>query len=174
MTLTFEPADTARDRETLLRYNIGYVDWIADHVSARFSISLTDLLGCPIPDYVEGALDKLCAGTPPEGVFYLVRREGEPVGMGGLRTVREGIAEMKRVYVSPEGRGGGTGAKIVERLIADAKSFGHREMWLDTAPFMTSAHRLYEAQGFTDIPAYPEVEVPEGLRGDWRFMGRAL
>jgi hypothetical protein len=35
---------------------------------------------------------------------------------------------------------------------------------------MTSAHRLYEAAGFVDIPAYADAEVPEALHHDWRFM----
>lgn len=174
MSLTFDIADPVKDRDDLLRLNIAYVEWIADAVSKRFGVSLVDVLGMPIPDYVAGALDKLCENAPPRGVFYVVRKGGAVAGMGGLRPVREGVVEMKRVYVPPTQRGGGFGARIVERLIADARTFGYARMMLDTGPFMVSAHRLYEAAGFTDIPAYPEAEVPSSLHHDWRFMELAL
>ena len=90
--------------------------------------------------------------------------------MGGLRSIRNGVGEIKRIYVSRASRGGGIGAKILDRLVHDAQSFGYHELVLETGPFMTSAHRLYEAAGFADIPPYAEAEVPEALHRDWRFM----
>lgn len=174
MSLAFDQADPVSDREHLLRFNVDYLSWISDAVEARFGISLAEQLGMPIPDYVAGALGKLCEKRPPEGVFYMVRSDGRVVGMGGLRPVRPGVAEMKRVYVPPEERGGGFGARIVERLIEDARGFGYASLWLDTGPFMTSAHRLYEAAGFEDIPAYPEAEPPQAVHPVWRFMGLTL
>lgn len=170
MSLDFERADLVRDRDVLLRFNVEYLNWIGDAVQARFGLSLTELLGMPIPDYIEGALDKLCAGTPPEGVFYVVRDGEVAVGMGGLRRLGDGVGEIKRIYVPSNVRGGGFGGKILARLMLDARAFGYRELVLDTGPFMTSAHRLYEAAGFADIAPYSEAEVPEALHHDWRFM----
>lgn len=40
----------------------------------------------------------------------------------------------------------------------------------DSGPFMTSAHRLYQAEGFRDCEAYEGAEVPEHLRHNRRFM----
>lgn len=170
MHLDFVAADLTRDRPVLLRFNVEYLNWIGEAVRERFGLSLPDLLGASIPDYVEAALDKLCAGTPPAGVFYVVLEGGAAVGMGGLRRVREGVGEIKRIYVPHAVRGGGVGAKILDRLMRDARAFGYRELVLDTGPFMTSAHRLYEAAGFVDIPPYAEAELPEALHHDWRFM----
>lgn len=170
MDLTFDRADLDRDRDILFGFNVAYLEWIAAAIAERFSLSLSDLLGAPIPDYIDGALDKLCEGTPPNGVFYLTRVDGAPAGMGGLRRVRDGVGEIKRIYVPETMRGGGLGARILERLMADARAFGYRELVLDTGPFMTSAHRLYEAVGFVDIAPYPEAEIPEALHADWRFM----
>lgn len=108
------------------------------------------------------------------GDFYIganiVFDEEVALGMGGLRRMRDGVGEIKRIYVSPASRGGGVGAKILARLMRDAKSFGYNEIMLETGPFMTSAHPIYEAAGFMDIPPYAEAEVPEALRHDWRFM----
>jgi hypothetical protein len=62
------------------------------------------------------------------------------------------------------------GARVLARLMDDARAFGYRELLLESAPFMKSAHRLYEAAGFTDIAPFVEAEVPEALTHDWRFM----
>lgn len=171
MALTFAPANLALDREVLTRFNIDYINWVAEGVRRRFDISLTDLLGMTIPDYAAGALDKLCENAPPIGVFHIVRRGESAVGMSGLRPVREGVAEIKRIYVPSALRGQGVGDAILQRLMQEARAFGYRRVVLESAPFMTSAHRLYEAMGFLDIAPYAKAEVPEALRHDWRFMG---
>lgn len=170
MALEFERADLTRDRSVLTQFNIEYLDWIGVSVQERFGLSLPALLGASIPTYVEGALDKLCAGTPPSGVFYVVADGDAAVGMGGLRRLRDGVAEIKRIYVPKAIRGVGIGLQILNRLMADARTFGFAEVMLDTGPFMTSAHRLYEAAGFVDVPPYSEAEVPAALHHDWRFM----
>lgn len=174
MEITFEPADAHRDRTVLTQLNIEYLDWLDENVQHDFGISLPALLGQPIPDYVAATLDKLCEAEPPEGVFYTVRRDGRVVGMGGVRRTSDGASEMKRVFVRPDQRGGGLGAIIVQRLILDATSYGYASMRLDSGPFMTSAHRLYEAEGFRDRPIYDGAEVPSELHHNWRFMERPL
>lgn len=174
MTVTFERADAGRDRTALIALNIQYLEWLEQNISRDFDLDLTTLLGASIPDYVASALDKLCAAQPPEGVFYIIRRDGRPAGMGGVRRLADGASEMKRVFVSPDQRGGGLGLIVVKRLIADAEAFGYTTMRLESGPFMTSAHRLYEAEGFRDRDVYEGAEVPSGLHHNWRFMERAL
>jgi GNAT superfamily N-acetyltransferase len=158
----------------LTALNVEYLDWLDASIRHDFGLELPALLGQPVPEYVAATVDKLCAASPPEGVFYTVRRAGQVVGMGGLRRTVDGASEMKRVFVRPDQRGGGLGAVIVRRLIADAASFGYASMRLDSGPFMTSAHRLYEAEGFRDRPIYDGAEVPVELHHDWRFMERSL
>lgn len=170
----FRIAEPARDRDALLALNTAYVGWIGEEVAKAFGVHLPDVLGMPIPDYVAGALDKLCEHRPPRGVFYVVEREGVAAGMGGLRPILPGVVEMKRVYVPPSQRGHGLGAQIVSRLVSDARSFGYSTMLLETGPFMTSAHRLYEAAGFADRAPYLEAEVPAEFHTRWRFMQAVL
>lgn len=174
MAITFEPADPRRDRVVLTELNVAYLDWLDANIRQAFGLDLPALLGQPIVDYVDATLDKLCAAKPPEGVFYLVRRDGSVVGMGGVRRTVDGASEMKRVFVRQDRRGGGLGSTIVRRLVADATSFGYASMRLDSGPFMTSAHRLYEAEAFRDRPIYDGAEVPSELHHDWRFMERSL
>ena len=170
----FVPTDPVEHRAELIALNVEYMAWVLAGIEHAFGTSPQDLLGQSIPDYVAGKLESVCGAPPPQGVFYLVRFDGALAGMGGLRRLRDGVAELKRVYVRPACRGARLGATIVERLLADARAFGYREVWLDSAPFMASAHRLYEAAGFTDCSPYPETEVPPQLRDRWRFMARVL
>ncbi|TDT16975.1 acetyltransferase (GNAT) family protein [Ilumatobacter fluminis] len=170
MPTTFEPADAGRDRAVLTELNVAYLDWLDASIQQTFGLDLPALLNQPIVEYVEATLGALCAAEPPEGVFYLVRRDGAAVGMGGVRRTTDEAAEMKRVFVRPSQRGTGLGADIVRRLVSDARSFGYTSMRLDSGPFMTAAHRLYEAEGFRDRPIYAGAEVPSELHHDWRFM----
>lgn len=170
----FVPTDPVAHRAELITLNVEYMEWVLAGIERSFGTSPQDLLGQPIADYVAAKLDSVCGAPPPQGVFYLVRLGGALAGMGGLRRVRDGVAELKRVYVRPACRGARLGATIVERLLADARAFGYCHVWLDSAPFMTSAHRLYEAAGFTDCPPYQEAEVSPRLHERWRFMARAL
>lgn len=172
--IDFMPTDPVAHRAELIALNVEYMQWVLDGVERAFGTSPQALLGQSIPDYVAGKIESVCGAPPPQGVFYLVRLDGQLAGMGGLRRVRDGVAELKRVYVRPACRGARLGAAIVDRLLQDARGFGYREAWLDSAPFMAAAHRLYEAAGFADRAPYPETEVPPALRDRWRFMARVL
>lgn len=174
MVITFEPADARRDHAVLTELNVEYLDWAGVNIRRDFEIDLPSLLEQSIEEYVAATLDKLCAPQPPEGVFYIVRYDGQVAGMGGVRPVGVGVSEMKRVFVRPQQRGGGLGIAIVRRLIADATSFGYASMRLESGPFMTSAHRLYESEGFRDRTIYDGAEVPAELHHNWRFMERRL
>jgi len=174
MTISFEQADVERDRAALVGLNVQYLEWLEQNIRRDFGLEMTSMLGVPIPDYVATTLDKLCAAQPPVGVFYIIRRDGQPAGMGGVRRTPDGASEMKRVFVRPDQRGGGLGTIIVKRLIADAEAFGYSAMRLDSGPFMTSAHKLYEAEGFRDRQPYEGAEVPADVRHNWRFMERPL
>jgi len=170
----FVPTDPVAHRAELIALNVEYMEWVLAGIERAFGTPAQEVLGQSIPDYVAGKIESVCGAPPPQGVFYLVHLDGELAGMGGLRRVRDGVAELKRIYVRPACRGARLGATIIERLLADARAFGYREVWLDSAPFMASAHRLSEAAGFSDCAPYPETEVPPQLRDRWRFMARVL
>jgi len=171
---TFIPANLAMHRDALLRINIEYMLWVTGEMEKAFALSTVDLIRLPVPEYVASMIDKVCGDVPPRGAFYLIERQGEIAGMGGLRWVRKGVAEIKRIYVRPAHRGAGLGEAILHRVLDDAAAFGYRSVVLDSAPFMRSAQRLYESAGFVDRAPYAETEVPAALHNAWRFMERSL
>lgn len=167
-------ADPLLDRADLIQLNIEYLSWVFGEVEKTFGVPAGDVVGMPVDEYVPTIIDKVCGAPPPEGIFYLIRADGRLAGMGGLRCLSPGAAEIKRIYVRPEFRGMKLGQQMLERLLSDATSFGYRAVYLDTGLFMKSAHRLYEDYGFLDCTAYEGVEVPSVFHCQWRFMRRLL
>jgi GNAT superfamily N-acetyltransferase len=180
-TPVFHQANPITDRAALLALNTEYMAWVVDGLKQSTGAAPPVIMRMGLVPYVASVLDKLCAQTPPQGVFYVVMLDGAVAGMGGLRRVGDaadgasaGVAEIKRVYVRPAFRGRQLGRAIVQRLMADARGFGYQRVCLDSAPFMQAAQRLYEALGFVDCAAYEGTEVPVALNASWRFMAREL
>jgi putative acetyltransferase len=95
--------------------------------------------------------------APPSGALLLAKSTstGEAIGCVGLRPLQpEGTCEMKRLFVSPEGRGTGVGKALAEAVVVEAKRLGYRRMVLDTLGSMTTPLKLYRGLGFRDIEPY--------------------
>lgn len=94
--------------------------------------------------------------------------------MGALRQIKKDIGEIKRMYIRPTYRRQGYGKDLLYKLLHKAKEFGYHSIYLDSAPFMITAHRLYRSFGFIEREEYPETEVPQQLRSKWLFMEKIL
>lgn len=80
---------------------------------------------------------------------------GRPAGVVAFRPIAPGIAEMKRLFVSPDARGLGMGHGLVEAALSHAAACGHRALRLSTLPAaMPAADALYRALGFRVIAPY--------------------
>jgi putative acetyltransferase len=89
----------------------------------------------------------------PKGCVLLAETDGGVVGCVAMRQVTAAICEMKRLYVRPDARGKHLGRKLAERLIAEARAAGYREMRLDVQAKFLPARKLYADLGF--VPAEP-------------------
>lgn len=109
--------------------------------------------------------------APPRGVLLIARNgAGRAVACAALRPIEPaGTCEMKRLYVTAEGRGLGLGKRLVETLFDEARRIGYREMRLDTLPSMTEAVALYRRFGFEPMEAYYDTPVAGTL-----FMRKVL
>jgi len=107
---------------------------------------------------------------PPKGILLVAFEDDLPAGCACTRTIGEGIAELKRMYVRPSHRRKGIGATLVEESIRRVRQLDYKEIRLDSAGFMADAHRVYKSHGFREIPPYNESEIPEEYRKHWVFM----
>lgn len=107
---------------------------------------------------------------PPKGFLLLAFEDDVLAGCACTRTIGEKMAELKRMYVRPMHRRKGIGAELVQESINQVKKRNYSTMRLDSAGFMTDAHRLYHSLGFKDIAPYNGSEIPEEYRKYWVFM----
>jgi ribosomal protein S18 acetylase RimI-like enzyme len=92
--------------------------------------------------------------TPPAGVLLLVRVDGEPAGLGGVRHLDTEVAEVKSMYVATAHRGKGIARMLLTELEAIARRHGCTAARLDTSDYLTAAIGLYRAAGYREIPDY--------------------
>ena len=96
----------------------------------------------------------------PTGVFLLAEENEIFVGCIGLRRFADGIGEIKRLYVSPAGRGRGVGRFLIEGVLLAAKRLSYTRLVLDTLPSMKDAQKLYASLGFNPTAPYRFNPVP--------------
>lgn len=161
-------ADMVKDGESIRSIFWEYLSWANERLKQEFGISFD------IATMLEEGMAELENFMPPHGRLLLARHATEVVGCACLRTIGEGIAEVKRMYVRPTARGRGAGSALLNALIQEAHQAGYRVVRLDSARFMHQAHSLYRAAGFTDTEPYPGSEVPEAFQGHWLFMEKRL
>jgi GNAT superfamily N-acetyltransferase len=94
--------------------------------------------------------------VPPRG-RYLVGydTDGTAIATGGWRAqdggeqgLRDGDAEIKRMYVVPEARGRGLSRLVLAALEDDARRAGRLRMILETGTEQPEAIALYESSGY--------------------------
>ena len=107
---------------------------------------------------------------PPEGELLLARSlGGAALGCVAMRSLGHGRCEVKRLYVSPVGRGLGLGRALVRRMVEAAERKGYSEIVLDTLSSMAPAQALYRSEGFAQIEPYYDTPIAGTL-----FMGLSL
>jgi GNAT superfamily N-acetyltransferase len=91
---------------------------------------------------------------PGVGVILIARSEGKAVGMVNLlftisTALGERVAILEDMVVTPEGRGGVVGSRLLEAVIEVAKAERCRRITLLTDGSNVAAQRFYARQGFT-------------------------
>jgi putative acetyltransferase len=84
----------------------------------------------------------------PHTTVFVARDDGVAVGCGALRRHAADLGEVKRLYVRPEARKGGVGARILGAIEALARREGASLLVLETGHRHDAAGRLYERAGF--------------------------
>ena len=146
--VTFHQAESPEDKARAGALIRQYLEWLQTEAEERYGLHF-DVEGMVASDLADSGKFR-----PPDGRLYLVRYEGEVVGVGALKKLEEGVAEIQRMFVPPEFRGKGLGRAIVERLVEDARMVGYRQIKLESLSFLHAAHALYRSMGFEDVEPY--------------------
>lgn len=88
----------------------------------------------------------------PRAVFLIAWSNGRPVGCGALKTLDDGTAEVKRVFVRTPFRRKGIARQIMIELERRAASFGYRTIFLESGQGQPEALRLYGSLGYRRVP----------------------
>jgi GNAT superfamily N-acetyltransferase len=117
------------------------------------------------------ATDRSVADTakfvPPKGTFFIaLDDEGELAGGVGLRTVIDGVGEIKRLWVAEGARRQGVGAALMAAAEGAAQRFSMNLVELETGPLQPEAVALYETTGWERVQElpYPVSDYPRAAR----------
>jgi putative acetyltransferase len=93
------------------------------------------------------ALDLTSLKQP--NVLFAVARDnaGRAIGCGAIVLYPE-FGELKRMYISPHGRGQGIAKKLLALLESQAISAGCKLLTLETGPYQHEALALYASAGY--------------------------
>ncbi|WP_413753431.1 GNAT family N-acetyltransferase [Streptomyces sp. R-74717] len=106
---------------------------------------------------------------PPNGLYLLAYdAQDRPIATGGWRSQEQndegysdGDAELKRMFVIPEGRGNGLARRILAVLEADARAAGRSRMVLETGYKQPEAIALYTSSGYTPCEKFGHYRTYE-------------
>ncbi len=147
---------------------IEYFNWANTQLQAEFQITLD------IKKMIANDLDNLEMYFPPTGGLFLAEHGQALTGMIFLTQLRQGVGQIRRMYVRDAYRRRGIARSLFETAIREARDIGYSDLLLDSPRSWTGAHALYHALGFEAVEMYPETEVPEHLRKYWVFMQLTL
>ena len=154
-SLDFKAVDDVPTTEAARELIREYLCWIAHLAKENYDLSFD------VVAMVESDLNDKSKFYPPDGRFYLVRYEGSYVGVGCLKRLAPGVAEIQRMYVRPHVRGIGAGRRLAQQLLDDARTMGYQAVRLESLRVLSPAHTLYRSLGFVEIPPYAENSMKE-------------
>ena len=147
-----------------------YLQWVIPIVEEVWGFPI-EITAAAFADHEMADIQRF---MPPDGRLLLASDHSGMLGCACARTIHPGLAELKRVYVRPTGRGSGTGRALLQATLADLRDAGYTSVKLESGTFMTTAHKLYRSLGFKAIEPYDESETPKDQRQHAIFLELTL
>ena len=99
----------------------------------------------------------------PEITVFGIRENGFLLGVGALKIIEPGHAELKSMHTAMASRGKGVGKAMVAHILSFAREKGVSRVSLETGshPPYEPARKLYESFGFESCPAFGDYELSE-------------
>jgi DNA-binding MarR family transcriptional regulator/GNAT superfamily N-acetyltransferase len=92
--------------------------------------------------------------SAPAGALILARLHGNALGCVAIKLHKRAPAEIKRMWVSPDGRGLGLGRRLLAQAENYAMKMGARRVRLETNRTLTEAIHLYRSAGYAQVEAF--------------------
>ncbi|MNL63513.1 putative N-acetyltransferase YsnE [compost metagenome] len=80
--------------------------------------------------------------------------DGQPIGCGAIKAFDEQAMEVKRMYVSPDGRNKGIATRVLTELETWASEMGYAKCVLETGKRQPEAIALYEKNAYRRTENY--------------------
>jgi GNAT superfamily N-acetyltransferase len=132
-----------------------YLRWVAQVAKEHYGLSFD------VEAMIASDLEDRSKFYPPHGRLYVVRWVDTYVGVGCLKRLAPGVAELQRMYLQPHARGIGAGRRLLQLLLDDARIIGYRIVRLESLKALSSAHALYRSAGFVEVPPYAENSMQD-------------
>jgi DNA-binding MarR family transcriptional regulator/GNAT superfamily N-acetyltransferase len=101
---------------------------------------------------------------------WIAERNGQIVGAVFVVKQSAQVAKLRMMYVEPNARGLGLGARLVDECIRFARQAGYRKMLLWTNSLLRSARRIYQAAGFELVESESHHSFGHDLVGEtWQL-----
>ncbi|PUZ27258.1 putative acetyltransferase [Chitinophaga costaii] len=84
--------------------------------------------------------------------YFVAEGNGQVVGGAGIGPLEGDVCELQKMYLSPQSRGQGLGKKLILHCLHFAKTNGYTQCYLETAPELEKAVKVYAHLGFRDLP----------------------
>ena len=126
----------------------------------------------------DGGFEALAAGiyeefhnlpdSPPKNL-WIAERNGKILGSVFVipKDGSSETAKLRMLYVEPEARGLGIGTLLVKQVVSFAREKGYKRIWLWTQENLTSARKIYAAQGFELIGSEPHTSFGKELISEY-------
>lgn len=168
--IELEAVADAVTREAARRLIAEYLGWLAARAAESYGLSFD------VDTMVASDIEDRTKFYPPDGRFYVIRRDAAYVGVGCLKRITASVAEIQRMYVQPRVRGAGAGRLLLQQLLSDARATGYESVRLESLKFLSAAHALYKSVGFAEITPYADNSMTKCQRQDAieRYRSSAL
>lgn len=119
----------------------------------KLCVKLDEFQNVIVPERVELGFSTLKGLEKLQKILVMYDKD-IPIASVALKPIKDGVTEVARVYTEEKYRGNGLAKILIEKIIQFAREQGYEKVILDTWKRSSSARRLYEKLGFTEIPMF--------------------